>query len=91
MTRMRIIKCAIWGAFFTPQANFFQPIRRCAAAKSVAGYANIFDISGDMRTFFRKRLFYLGVDPQRIMGGLDGLCSRLAWQYSARIGLGAAR
>jgi hypothetical protein len=52
---------------------------------------NIFDIPGDMRTFFRRRLFYLGIDPHRIMGGLDGLCNRLAWQYTARIGLGAVR
>lgn len=53
--------------------------------------ANVFDIPGEMRSFFRRRLFYLGVDPQRIMGGLDGLGGRLAWQYRARIGLGAVR
>jgi hypothetical protein len=53
--------------------------------------ADIFDIPGDMRSFFRQRLFYLGVDPQRIMGALDGLGSRLAWQYGDRIGLGAVR
>lgn len=52
---------------------------------------SIFDIPGKMRSFFRRRLFYLGVDPQRIMGGLDGLGGRLAWQYGARIGLGAVR
>jgi hypothetical protein len=52
---------------------------------------NVFEIPGDMRSFFRRRLFYFGIDPQRIMGGLDGLCSRLAWQYTARIGLGAVR
>jgi hypothetical protein len=52
---------------------------------------NIFDIPGNMRTFFRRRLFYFGIDPHRIMGGLDGLCSRLAWQYNARIGMGAVR
>jgi hypothetical protein len=53
--------------------------------------ADIFDIPGEMRSFFRQRLFYLGVDPQRIMGALDGLGSRLAWQYGDRIGLGAVR
>jgi hypothetical protein len=52
---------------------------------------NIFDIPGNMRTFFRRRLFYFGIDPHRILGGLDGLCSRLAWQYNAKIGLGAVR
>lgn len=52
---------------------------------------HVFDIPGDMRNVFRKKLFYLGIDPQRIMGGLDGLCERLAWQYNSRIGLGAVR
>lgn len=53
--------------------------------------SNVFEIPGDMRMFFRRRLFYLGVDPQRIMGGLDGIGGRLSWQYAARIGLGAVR
>ena len=52
---------------------------------------HVFDIPGDSRNFFRQRLFYLGIDPQRIMGALDGLGERLAWQYGARIGLGAVR
>ena len=52
---------------------------------------NVFDIPGHMRSFFQRRLFYLGVDPQRIMGGLDGIGGRLNWQYSASIGLGAVR
>tara|TARA_R110001606_G_C15292311_1_gene641692 strand:+ start:546 stop:1037 length:492 start_codon:yes stop_codon:yes gene_type:complete len=50
---------------------------------------NVFDIPGEMRAFFQKRLFYLGIDQQRIMGGLDGVGSRLAWQYNARTGLGS--
>ncbi len=49
---------------------------------------HIFDIPGEMRGFFRRRLFYLGVDHQRIMGGVDGLGTRVAWQYEAKIGLG---
>jgi hypothetical protein len=53
--------------------------------------ADVFVIPGEMRGFFRQRLFYLGFDPQRIMGALDGLGSRLAWQYADRIGLGAVR
>ena len=52
---------------------------------------NLFDIDGSMRSFFRRRLFYLGVDSQRIMGGLDGIGGRLAWQLSAKIGMGAVR
>jgi hypothetical protein len=51
----------------------------------------IFDIPGGMRAYFQRKLFYLGVDAQRIMGGLDGLCGRLSWQYHARVGLGAVR
>jgi hypothetical protein len=52
---------------------------------------DVFDIPGDMRTYFQRKLFYLGVDHQRIMGGLDGLCRKLAWQYNAHVGLGAVR
>jgi hypothetical protein len=50
-----------------------------------------FDIPKEMRELFQRRLFYLGIDGQRIMGGLDGLCARLKWQYEAGIGLGAVR
>jgi hypothetical protein len=53
--------------------------------------SHIFDIPADMRNYFQRRLFYLGIDAQRIMTGLDGLGSRLAWQYEARTGLGAVR
>lgn len=52
---------------------------------------HIFDIPGYARAFFRRRLFYLGVEPQRIKGGLDGLGERIAWQYGSSIGLGALR
>ena len=57
----------------------------------LANPSHIFDIPGHMRSFFRRRLFYLGIDPQRIMGGLDGVGGRLKWQYSATTGLGAVR
>lgn len=57
-------------------------------ARSDDGTKNMFVIPGDMRNFFAKRLFYLGFNPQQIMGGLDGLGSRLAWQYGRGIGLG---
>ena len=52
---------------------------------------HVFTIPGEMRSFFLARLFYFGIDPQSIMGGLDGLGSRLSWQYSSRTGLGAVR
>lgn len=50
-----------------------------------------FLIPKDMRELFQRRLFYLGIDAQRIMGGIDGLCARLKWQYEAGVGLGAVR
>lgn len=50
-----------------------------------------FLIPKDMRHHMRRRLFYFGVDSQRVMGGLDGVGSRLDWQYSHNIGLGAVR
>ncbi|MGH7042258.1 MAG: FRG domain-containing protein [Acetobacteraceae bacterium] len=53
--------------------------------------AHVFGIPSPVRAYFQRRLFYLGLDDQRIMGGLDGLGRRLAWQYTARIGLGAVR
>ena len=69
----------------------FHPEPNVAWEEPLRSKANVFDIPGEMRAFFRQRLFYLGVDPQRIMGALDGLGSRLAWQYADRIGLGAVR
>jgi hypothetical protein len=57
----------------------------------MADNAHIFEIPASVRSYFQRRLYYLGIDAQRIMGGLDGLGSRLAWQYEARIGLGAVR
>lgn len=59
--------------------------------KPLASKTHIFDIPGEMRSFFRQRLFYLGIDPQRVMGALDGLGTRVAWQYGDRIGLGPVR
>ncbi|QDL98505.1 FRG domain-containing protein [Rhodopseudomonas palustris] len=53
--------------------------------------AHVFDIPAALRGYFQRRLFYFGMDSQRIMGGLDGLGARLAWQYNAGIGLGAVR
>lgn len=57
----------------------------------LASPSHVFDVPGDVRAFFRRKLFYLGVEPQRIKGGLDGLGERLAWQYRSKIGLGALR
>lgn len=39
---------------------------------------HVFDVSGDVRAFFRKKLFYMGVDSQRIVGGL------MVWERDCR-------
>ncbi len=69
----------------------YHPMPATAWAAPLSRTKDVFDIPGNMRDFFRRRLFYLGIDPQRIMGGLDGIGGRLAWQYNTRIGLGAVR
>lgn len=50
---------------------------------------HVFEIAGEFRDFFRRRLFYLGIDPLYIMGGLDGLGERAAWQaaHGVRVGV----
>lgn len=68
-----------------------QPDKPWADPLSASASSHVFDIPGEVRAFFRRKLFYLGVDSQRIMGGLDGLCSRLSWQYDAHTGLGSVR
>jgi hypothetical protein len=50
-----------------------------------------FVIPGALRHFFRRRLFYLGIDQLYLMGGLDGLGARLAWQLERNVGLGAVK
>lgn len=52
---------------------------------------HLFSIPGDVRDFFVRRLFYLGVDRLYLMGGLDGLGARLSWQFGRNIGLGAVK
>jgi hypothetical protein len=86
---------AIWpravASRITSQSGMFSvhPQPNTAWAEPLADQANIFDIPGEMRGFFQKRLFYLGVHDHMIMGGLDGVGARLSWQYRARTGLGA--
>lgn len=48
-----------------------------------------FDIPGSMRLFFRTQLFHMGLEPQMIFGGLDGLSQRIRWQLENGMGLGA--
>jgi hypothetical protein len=55
--------------------HFRSPVRR-------------FDIDVPYRTFFLRKLFYLGVDPSHIKMDLDGVCETLAWQFVRRIAVG---
>lgn len=82
LTARIVTQSGVFSVHPEPQMPWEEPLRNPG---------NSFNIPGDLRGFFQRRLFYLGIDPQRIMGGLDGLCARLAWQYNARIGLGAVR
>jgi hypothetical protein len=84
LTTRIVTQSGVFSFHPQPTVPWKDPLKRKNAA-------HIFDIPGESRGFFREQLFYLGIDPQRIMGGLDGLGGRLAWQYSARIGLGPVR
>jgi hypothetical protein len=86
MPRVLTTRISTQGGLFSvhpvPSAPWPDPLEKAG---------EIFDIPGEMRGVFQRKLFHLGVDKQRIMGGLDGLCSRLSWQYHAGVGLGAVR
>jgi hypothetical protein len=77
-------------ARITTQSGLFSvhPNPEMGWPEPLAAAKNVFDIPGEMRGFFQKRLFYLGVHNQVLMGGLDGVGSRLNWQYTRRTGLG---
>jgi hypothetical protein len=49
---------------------------------------HIFTIAAAAKPYFRRRLFYLGVDPQHVMGGLDGLSATLDWQFAETVAIG---
>lgn len=49
---------------------------------------DVFDIDNELRPYFCRRLFALGVDAQLIYGGIDGLGRRLTWQIENGTGLG---
>lgn len=46
---------------------------------------NFFQIPYYACAYFRRKLFYFGVDAAHIMADLDGLCQTLQWQYSHAI------
>jgi hypothetical protein len=47
-----------------------------------------FPIAAWAKRYFRRRLFYLGIDPQHVMGGLDGLSATLDWQFAETVAIG---
>ena len=47
-----------------------------------------FDIPEEFRLFFRRKLFYLGIDPSHIQADLDGIAATLAWQFSTKVAPG---
>jgi hypothetical protein len=47
-----------------------------------------FTITASAKPYFRRRLFYLGIDPQHVMGGLDGLSATLDWQFAETVAIG---
>jgi len=57
--------------------------------RSATDSRHYFEIDGKFRQFFRRKLFYFGVDPAHIKGDLDGLCETLAWQFRDQIAVGA--
>lgn len=77
------------SGLFSVHANPTTPFK--VAGSRTGASAEPFVIERDVKSYFVRRLFYFGFDPQRIMGGLDGIGARLKWQYDRNIGLGTVR
>ena len=93
LTALRFLMPGALTSRVTAQGGLFSihPTPTQPWLEPLSDAAHIFDIPAGSRAYFQRRLFYLGVDWQRVMGGLDGLGRRLAWQYETRIGIGAVR
>lgn len=89
LTTIKFLLPRVLTTRIATQGGLFSVDPSVAWAEPLSDAPHVFDVPGNMRTYFQRKLFYSGVDDQRRMGGLDGLCRRLAWQYSARVGLGA--
>jgi hypothetical protein len=73
------------------QRGFFSIHSRPATAwepSEIDDEDHYFDIPANLRAAFRRKLFYLGIDPAHIKADLDGVCETLAWQYERRVALG---
>jgi hypothetical protein len=86
MPRVLTTRISAQGGLFS-----VHPVPSIPWSEPLTTPGEIFEIPGEMRAYFQRKRFYLGVDNQRIMGGLDGLCSRLSWQYHASVGLRTVR
>lgn len=93
LTTMRFLMPGALTSRVTAQGGLFSvhPTPTRPWVEPLAAVAHIFDIPSGFHAYFRRRLFYLGIDWQRVMGGLDGLGRRLAWQYETGIGISAVR
>jgi hypothetical protein len=70
---------ALFSIHSNPVTAWHDPMKDPKHAFTIAYWA---------KRYFRRRLFYLGVDPQHVMGGLDGLSSTIDWQFSETVALG---
>jgi hypothetical protein len=93
LTAIKFLMPRVLTTRISTQGGLFSvhPVPNVGWAEPLGSAKDIFDIPGEMRSYFQRKLFFLGVDFQRIMGGLDGLCRRLAWQYNEGVGLGPVR
>ncbi|MGC8477146.1 MAG: FRG domain-containing protein [Acetobacteraceae bacterium] len=93
LTSLRFLMPGALTSRVTAQGGLFSvhPAPTRPWLEPLGAAAHVFDIPAGFHAYFRRRLFYLGMDWQRVMGGLDGLGRRLAWQYETGIGIGAVR
>lgn len=70
--------------FFTVHAPPDRPFKGFARGRRL----QTFTIPAGARAFFRRRLFYFGIDATAAMADLDGLCQTLTWRYNAGIAVG---
>ena len=68
--------------FFTVHPDPSQPWRPDGLER------HTFAIKSADRAFFRRKLFYFGIDPAHIQFDMDGLGAALAWQYNASVAVG---
>ena len=72
--------------FFTIHPQPDQPWNPYGLRRAVRHHQ--FDIEPDLRPFFQRRLFYLGITAAAIMDDLDGLARTLEWQYRSGVAVG---